>query len=204
MLNDMIRRALISVYDKSNLEILIDVLRRLNVEIVASSGTARRIKELGYDHVVEVSAYTGQPESPRGLLKTLHPKIHGGILLDPNNPEEGAYMARYGIEAFNLVVVNFYPFEEAASKDLEPHEVAEFIDIGGPAMIRAAAKASMLRDDIAVVVDPAQYREVAEAIKRWGGIPDDLRRRLALEAFKRTAQYDGVIVSYLEALGWDR
>lgn len=198
----MIRRALISVYDKGGLEILIDALRRLNVEIIASSGTAKRIRELGYDNIIEVSAYTGHPESPGGLLKTLHPRIHGGILLNPHDPEQGAYMERYGIEAFNLVVVNLYPFEEAASRGLSPREAAEFIDIGGPAMIRAAAKASLLRDDIAVVVDPSQYEAVAEALDRYGHIPDDLRRRLALEAFKRTAKYDEAIIRYLEALGW--
>jgi len=204
ILDDMMRRALISVYDKRDLELLVEELRRLGVEIVASSGTAGRIRELGYPRVVEVSEYTGHPESPRGLLKTLHPRIHGGILLNPQDPEQGDYMERCGIGAFNLVVVNLYPFEEAAARGLEPREAAEFIDIGGPAMIRAAGKASMLRGNIAVIVDPSQYDEVAEALRRGGEIPEDLRRRLALEAFRRTARYDEAIVRYLEGSGWDR
>jgi phosphoribosylaminoimidazolecarboxamide formyltransferase/IMP cyclohydrolase len=200
----MIRRVLISVYDKRGLETLLEELRRLGVKIVASSGTARRIRELSYDAVMEVSEYTGHPESPGGLLKTLHPKIHGGILLDPENPEQGAYMERQGIEPFNLVIINLYPFEEAAQQGSNPREAARFIDIGGPAMIRAAAKASMLRDDIAVVVDPSQYQEVVEALRREGRISEALKRRLTLEAFKRTAEYDEAITRYLEGLGWDR
>jgi phosphoribosylaminoimidazolecarboxamide formyltransferase/IMP cyclohydrolase len=200
----MIRRVLISVYDKRGLETLIEELRRLGVKIVASSRTARRIRELSYDEVMEVSEYTGHPESPGGLLKTLHPKIHGGILLDPENPEQRAYMERHGIEPFNLVISNLYPFEEAAQRGLNPREATQFIDIGGPAMIRAAAKASMFRNDIAVVVDPSQYQEVVEALRREGRIPEALRRRLTLEAFKRTAEYDEAITRYLEGLGWGR
>ncbi|MFQ6052806.1 MAG: hypothetical protein ACE5OO_01070 [Candidatus Bathyarchaeia archaeon] len=198
----MIKRALISVSDKAGLERLVDELSRWGVEIVASSGTAARIRGMGYGDVVEVSEYTGHPESPGGLLKTLHPKIHGGILLDRDDPDHRAYMERHGIEPFDLVVVNLYPFEAAAERGAAPREAAERIDIGGPAMIRAAAKASLLYDKVAVVVDPAQYGEVVEALRaNEGELTTEFRRRLAREAFKRTADYETAIAAYLEGLG---
>lgn len=147
--------------------------------------------------MVEVSEYTGFPEAPGGLLKTLHPKIHGGILLDPENPEQRAYMMREGIEPIDLVVVNLYPFEDYAAK-VGGREAAMGIDVGGPALIRAAAKAALLHGRVAVVVDPAQYGEVAEGLKRHDGdLPGDLKRRLAAEAFRRTSDYDAAIYRYL-------
>ncbi len=198
----MIKRALISVSDKTGLERLVEGLAKYGVEIVSSSGTAARIRELGYGNVVEVSEYTGHPESPGGLLKTLHPKIHGGLLLDPSDPEHRAYMERHGIKSFDLVVVNLYPFEAAAGRGAGLREAAENIDIGGPTMIRAAAKAALLYDRVAVVVDPAQYGEVVEALRENdGAVPSALRRRLAEEAFRRTAEYDAAICRYLEREG---
>ena len=195
----MIERALISVSDKAGLERLVDALSQLGAEVVASSGTAARIRELGYTNVKEVSEYTGHPESPGGLLKTLHPKIHGGLLLDRDDPEHRAYMERHGIRPFDLVVVDLYPFEAAASRGAGLREAAENIDIGGPTMIRAAAKAALLHDNVAVVVDPAQYGEVIETLRENGGtINSALRRRLAKAAFKRTAEYDAAISRYLE------
>lgn len=195
----MIKRALISVYDKSGLEKLLDVLGEFGVEIVSSGGTARRIRELGYQRLTEVAEYTGHPESPGGLLKTLHPKIHGGILLDPGDPEHRAYMDMHGIESFQLVCVNLYPFERVVSEGADLEEAAENIDIGGPTMTRSAAKAALLYETVAVVTDPSQYDGVAEAIRANGGdIPSDLRRSLAEKAFKKTAGYDRAIVDYLE------
>ncbi len=195
----MIERALISVSDKTGLDGLVEELSRLDVEIVASSGTAARIKELGYRNVKEVSEYTGHPESPGGLLKTLHPKIHGGLLLDRDDPEHREYMERHGIQPFDLVVVNLYPFEDAVERGVGLREAAENIDIGGPTMIRAAAKAALLYDKVTVVVDPAQYGQVVEALRENdGAIPSELRRRLAEEAFKRTAEYDAAICGYME------
>jgi len=197
----MIERALISVSDKTGLDRLMEGLSRLCVETVASSGTAARIRELGYGNVKEVSEYTGHPESPGGLLKTLHPKIHGGLLLDRDDPEHREYMERQGIRPFDLVVVNLYPFEAAAERGAGLREAAENIDIGGPALMRAAAKAALLYGRVAVVVDPAQYGEVVEALRENdGAIPSALRRMLAEEAFKRTAEYDAVIRSYLDRL----
>lgn len=195
----MIKRALISVYDKSGLEKLIEVLGMYGVEIVSSGGTARRIVEFGYKKLRKVAEYTGYPESPGGLLKTLHPKIHGGLLLDPDDPEHQKYMEKYGIEPFDLIVVNLYPFQDAAERGAGIKEAAENIDIGGPTMIRAAAKAALLYDRATVVFDPAQYGEIIEALSKNGGsIPSSLRRRLAEKAFKRTSWYDSVIAEYLK------
>jgi phosphoribosylaminoimidazolecarboxamide formyltransferase/IMP cyclohydrolase len=194
----MIKRALISVYDKSGLEELVEALSEFEVEIVSSGGTARRIRDMGYD-VTEVADHTGHPESPGGLLKTLHPKIHGGILLDPGKPEHRAYMEQHGIKPFDLVCVNLYPFEQVTARGAGLEEAAENIDIGGPTMIRSAAKAALLHDRVAVVTDPSQYHEVVEALRANGGdLTPKLRRRLAEKAFKRTAEYDMAIVEYLE------
>jgi len=194
----MIERALISVSDKTGLDGLVEELSRLDVEIVASSGTAARIKELGYRNVKEVSEYTGYPESPGGLLKTLHPKIHGGLLLNRDDSEHREYMERHGIRPFDLVVVNLYPFEDAVERGVGLRKAAENIDIGGPTMMRAAAKAALLYDKVTVVVDPAQYGQVVEALRENdGAIPSELRRRLAEEAFKRTTEYDAAICGYL-------
>ena len=195
----MIKRALISVYDKSGLEELVSALGELGVEIVSSGGTARKIRELGYQKLTEVAEYTGHPESPGGLLKTLHPKIHGGILLNPEDTEHRAYMERHGIEPFDLVCVNLYPFEQVAAKGADLEEAAENIDIGGPTMTRSAAKAALLYGKVAVVTDPSQYGKLADALKANDGeIPQELRRKLAEKAFKRTAGYDRAIVDYLE------
>lgn len=193
----MIRRALISVSDRRGLDKLVEVLASLGVEVVASSGTAAWLRRAGYRRVVEVSEYTGFPEAPGGLLKTLHPKIHGGILLNPENPEHRSYMERWGIEPIDLVVVNLYPFEEYAARG-GWREAAVGIDIGGPALIRAAAKASLLHGRVAVVVDPSQYEEVVEGLKRHNGnLPEGLRWRLAVEAFRRTSDYDEAIYRHL-------
>jgi phosphoribosylaminoimidazolecarboxamide formyltransferase/IMP cyclohydrolase len=195
----MIKRALISVYDKSGLEELVSALGELSVEIVSSGGTARRIREIGYPRLTEVAKHTGHPESPGGLLKTLHPKIHGGILLNPEVPEHRDYMERHGIEPFDLVCVNLYPFEHVVAKGADLEEAAENIDIGGPTMTRSAAKAALLYDKVAVVTDPSQYGELVETLRAYDGeITSELRRRLAEKAFKRTRDYDRAIVDYLE------
>ena len=196
---DMIKRALISVYDKSGLEILLEVLGEFSVEIVSSGGTARRIKEVGYPNLTEVASYTGHPESPGGLLKTLHPKIHGGILLNPDDPEHNAYMDKHGIEAFDLVCVNLYPFVRVVAEGVDLKEAAENIDIGGPTMTRSAAKAALLYDNVAVITDPSQYDEYAKALRaHQGKIPPEMRRELVEKAFKKTTNYDRAILDYLE------
>jgi phosphoribosylaminoimidazolecarboxamide formyltransferase/IMP cyclohydrolase len=195
----MIKKALISVYDKSGLDSLIEVLAEFEVEIVSSGGTAQKIKTLDYPHLTEVADYTSHPESPGGLLKTLHPKIHGGILLNPKIPEHQIYMKEHSIEPFDLVCVNLYPFERVVAEGAAFEKVAENIDIGGPTMTRSAAKAALLYDTIAVITDKSQYSEVAKTLRKYNGeLTTELKRRLAKKAFKRTANYDRAIVEYLE------
>jgi len=195
----LIERALISVYDKSGLEDLVKALGAYGVEIISSGGTARRIKELGYVKLVEVSDYTGFPESSGGLVKTLHPKVHGGLLMDRDDPEHRRWMDENGVKPIDLVVVNLYPFEEVVAEGADLETAGHNIDIGGPTMVRSAAKASLLYDRTCIVTTPAQYPEVTKTMKKHkGDLTTELRRRYALEAFKRTAAYDKAIVGYLE------
>ena len=195
----MIERTLISVSDKSGLEDLVKALGGIGSEIVSSGGTAKRIKELGYAKLTEVSEYTGHPESPGGLLKTLHPRIHGGLLLSRDVPEHREYMNRHGIKPFDMVVVNLYPFEATVAKGAGLLEAAENIDIGGPTMIRSAAKAALLYGKITVVTDPKQYPQIIKALKEnKGETPAKLVRELAEAAFRRTSAYDSAITAYLE------
>ena len=195
----MIKRALISVSDKSSLEDLLKTLSGLGVEIVSSGGTAKKIKELGYTKLTEVSDYTGHPESPGGLLKTLHPRVHGGLLLSRDLPEHREYMDKHGIKPFELVIVSLYPFEATVAKGAELLEAAENIDIGGPTMIRSAAKAALLYGEVAVVTDPKQYPEIIKTLKEnKGKVPKKLVRELARAAFHRTSAYDSAITAYLE------
>ena len=195
----MIERALISVYDKSGLEELAAALAGYGVEIISSGGTARRIREIGYDRLVEVSDYTGHPESPGGLVKTLHPKVHGGLLLDSDRHDHRRWMEENGVKPIDLVVCNLYPFEEVVAGGADLIKAGDNIDIGGPAMTRSAAKAALLYDRVCIVTDPAQYPEVVETLRNNGGeLTTELRRRYAHLAFKRTAGYDSAIVSYLE------
>ena len=195
----MIERALISVYDKTGLEMLVKALDGYGVEVISSGGTARRIREIGGERLVEVSSYTGHPESPGGLVKTLHPRVHGGILLDKSRPEHRKWMEENGVKPIDLVVCNLYPFEKVVAGGADLAEAADNIDIGGPTLTRSAAKAALLHDSVCVVTDPAQYPEVVKTLKRKGGeLTTELRRRYARAAFKRTAAYDSAIVTYLE------
>lgn len=195
----MIKRALISVYDKTGLEELLLVLEELGVTIISSGGTARRIREIGYKGVIDVEEYTQHPESPGGLVKTLHPKIHAGILLNPEAPEYKKYLEENGIKPIDLVVVNLYPFEETVAGGANIKEAAENIDIGGPTMIRSAAKAALLYNHVAVIVDPEDYISLAAALKKHDGeIPKEMINKLAENAFKHTAQYENAIKEYLE------
>jgi len=195
----MIKRAIISVSDKSKLEDLIKALGKYSVEIISSGGTANRIREIGYEKLVEVSKYTGYPESPDGLVKTLHPKIHGGLLLDRNNSEHMDWMKENGIKPIDLVVCNLYPFEAVISKGADLEMACHNIDIGGPTMMRSAAKAGLLYDSVCIVTSKNQYPElIRELEQNKGGITTELRRKYALEAFKRTRDYEKTIVSFLE------
>jgi len=194
----MIKRALISVSDKSGLEDIIKTLNDLGVEIVSSGGTAKKIKEIGCTKLMEVSDYTGHPESPGGLLKTLHPRVHGGLLLSGDLSEHREYMNKHGIKPFDLVIVNLYPFEATVAKGAELIEAAENIDIGGPTMIRSAAKAALLYGQVAVVTDPKLYPTIIKALEENSGeVPKKLIRELAEIAFHRTSAYDSAIACYL-------
>lgn len=190
-----VRRALVSVYDKTG---LVDFCRRLHaagVELVSSGGTAAAIAAAGMP-VTAVSDVTGHPEILGGRVKTLHPSIHGGILADVGNQAHVAELEAHGIEAFQLVVSNLYPFREAVARPgVTEAEAIEEIDIGGPAMVRAAAKNHA---NVAIVTSADQYAAVAEAVEA-GGTTLELRRRLAREAFFHTASYDAAIVGWLHS-----
>jgi phosphoribosylaminoimidazolecarboxamide formyltransferase/IMP cyclohydrolase len=197
----VIKRALISVYDKNGLEELVEAFGEYGVEIVSSGGTARRIRELGYGKLVEVSDYTGHPESPGGLVKTLHPKVHGGLLLNREEPSHVKWMDENSVKPIDIVVSNLYPFEKVVEGGADLKTAAENIDIGGPSMTRSAAKAALLYDSVAIITDPTQYSEVIKALRENDGeLTTELRRNLAEKAFKRTEGYDSAIVAYLEGM----
>ena len=188
-------RALVSVHDKSGLVELGRALAALGIEIVSTGGTARLLRESGVA-VREVSEITGFPEMMDGRVKTLHPKIHGGILARRDVPEHVAALEQHGIPTIDLVISSLYPFEATVARPgVTPAEAIEQIDVGGPAMIRAAAKNHA---SVAVVTDPSQYAAVLDELRASGGaLSDETRSGLAREAFRRTAEYDAAIASYL-------
>ncbi|MCS7090836.1 MAG: bifunctional phosphoribosylaminoimidazolecarboxamide formyltransferase/IMP cyclohydrolase [Verrucomicrobiota bacterium] len=187
-------RALISVWDKTGLIPFAQVLAEAGVEILSTGGTARILRQAGLP-VLELSQYTGFPEILDGRVKTLHPKVHGGLLFLRERPEHRATAVAHGIRPIDLVVVNLYPFEQTVSRPTVTEEEAiENIDIGGPAMLRSAAKNHA---HVTVVVDPADYPAVAAQIREHGQTTAALRRRLAQKAFARTAAYDVAIASWL-------
>lgn len=188
-----VRRALLSVSDKTGLAELAETLRRHGVEIVSTGGTRKALEAAGIP-VTDVSAVTGFPEIMDGRVKTLHPRIHGGLLADRGLADHVKALEAHGIEPFELVVVNLYPFEETIAGGAERSAAVETIDIGGPAMIRAAAKNHAY---VAVATDPADYPAIGEALAAEGGaVPFALRRRLAAKAFARTAAYDAEIARW--------
>jgi phosphoribosylaminoimidazolecarboxamide formyltransferase/IMP cyclohydrolase len=187
-----IKRALVSVYDKTGLDELGKALAAAGVEVVSTGSTAKRLADAGVA-VTPVEQLTGFPECLDGRVKTLHPKVHAGILADLRKPEHEAQLADLGIAAFELVVGNLYPFRETVQSGATPDECVEQIDIGGPSMVRAAAKN---HPSVAVVVDPATYRAVIEAVKS-GGFTLEQRQRLAAQAFAHTASYDVAVASWL-------
>jgi phosphoribosylaminoimidazolecarboxamide formyltransferase/IMP cyclohydrolase len=193
-----IERALISVYDKTGIVEFAKVLAALNVEIVSTGGTSRLLASSGIQ-VREVADLTGFPEILDGRVKTINPRIAGGLLAIRDNTEHMRQIAEHGLPLIGLVCVNLYPFVETTRKTgVEFHEVIENIDIGGPSMIRAAAKNFQ---DVAVVTSPADYAAVAEALTSSGGILSrDLLFDLARKAFLCTARYDGQIAQYLSSL----
>src|ERR1043166_682354 len=189
-----IQRALISVYDKTGLIPFAQTLVSAKVELVSTGGTARALREAGVP-VVELSDYTGFPEMLDGRVKTLHPKVHGGVLFLRGNAKHEAAAKQHGIGPIDLVVVNLYPFEQTVAKpDVALAEAIENIDIGGPSMLRSAAKN---HEFVTVVMDPGDYAEVAAQIKAKGNTTLELRRKLAARVFARTSAYDAVIATHL-------
>jgi phosphoribosylaminoimidazolecarboxamide formyltransferase / IMP cyclohydrolase len=189
-----IRRALISVYDKTGLEDLASGLHAAGVEITSTGTTAARISAAGVP-VTKVEELTGFPECLDGRVKTLHPAVHAGLLADTANPQHEAQLAQLGIEPFQLVVSNLYPFEATVASGASPQECVEQIDIGGPAMVRAAAKN---HGSVTVITDPSRYADVLAALAE-GGFTLDQRRHLAAEAFAHTAAYDLAVASWFAA-----
>jgi phosphoribosylaminoimidazolecarboxamide formyltransferase/IMP cyclohydrolase len=189
----MKRRALISVSDKRGIENLALRLSGMGFEIISTGGTARTLTEAGV-RVVPVSEVTGAPEILGGRVKTLHPKIHGGILADLGDPDHVEQLVEQDIGPIDLVCINLYPFEETVAGGAPEKEVIEQIDIGGPAMLRAAAKNFR---SVIVVPSPEVYEEVLAALESEGQVPEETRRRLALAAFRRTAEYDAAISGWL-------
>ena len=195
-----IRRALVSVYDKEGVVELCRGLVERQVEILSSGGTARLLGEHGIA-VTPVAEYTGFPELLDGRVKTLHPRIHAGILAMRSNAGHMGDLEQNGIEPIDLVVVNLYPFEKTAvTEGIGLADVVEMIDIGGPAMVRAAAKNYT---SVGVVVDPADYDRVLEEIAEHGGLSDETRLRMAVEAFRHTSSYDNAVFTYLRGVGPD-
>ena len=194
MSDPVIERALISVSDKNGIAEIARVLHERKIEILSTGGTKRYLEEASIN-VTDIASYTEFPEMMSGRLKTLHPRVHGGILCRHDRSEELESMQAQGILKIPLVIVNLYPFEETISREDADLAIAiENIDIGGPTMIRAAAKNYRFTT---VVTSPEQYAEVAEQIQKQGATSLTLRKKLALDAFKKTASYDRAIANYL-------
>jgi phosphoribosylaminoimidazolecarboxamide formyltransferase/IMP cyclohydrolase len=187
-----VRRALLAVYDKTGVVDLARDLAELGVEVVSSGGTAATLRDAGLE-VTPVEDVTGFPEMLEGRVKTLHPMIHAGLLADTRKAEHLEQLAERGIEPFELLVVNLYPFRETVASGAGDDDVIEKIDIGGPAMVRAAAKNF---ESVAVVVDPTSYGAVLAEIREHGGVPRATRERLAAAAFAHTAAYDAAVAGW--------
>lgn len=190
-----IQRAIISLSDKSGIVQFAKDLQAFRVEILSTGGTAKTLRESGLK-IMDVSEYTGFPEMLDGRVKTLHPKIHGGLLGIRDNPEHAKKMKEHGIIPIDMVVVNLYPFEATVAKpSCTLEEAIENIDIGGPSMLRAAAKNYPY---VTVIVDPADYKTVLEEMKKSGGVVGkETNFRLAKKVYQLTSRYDRAISEYL-------
>src|ERR1700737_4837389 len=192
-----VQRSLISVFDKTGIVDFAKKLAALRIEILSTGGTAKLLREAGVA-VCDVSEFTGWPEMLGGRVKTLHPKVHGGLLFRRNLPEDQKQAAEHGIAPIDLVVVNLYPFEAtAAKKDLTAEELTKNIDIGGPTMLRSAAKNF---ESVTVITDPADYDRVASELEGTRETSLAMRTDLARKVFATTSRYDGMITAELERL----
>ena len=192
-----INRALISISDKKNLKPLLNILKKNKVEIISSGGTYREIKKLKFK-CTEVSEYTGSPEILDGRVKTLHPKIHAGILNKRNSKSHYQDLIKNNFKNIDLVIVNFYPFEETLKNTSNHKKIIENIDIGGPTLVRAAAKNY---NDVTVITSSSQYDElIDEMVKFKGSTSVNFREKMSQIAFTETAYYDSVISSYFNKI----
>jgi phosphoribosylaminoimidazolecarboxamide formyltransferase / IMP cyclohydrolase len=190
-----IQRALLSVSDKTGLVAFAQILAAQGVELISTGGTARALRDAGLA-VKDISEHTGFPEMLDGRVKTLHPKVHGGLLFIRGNETHEAAVKAHGITPIDLVVVNLYPFEQTVAKEnVSLHDAIENIDIGGPSMLRSAAKN---HDSVTVIVDPLDYAEVAKQISETGNTTLELRRKLCAKVYARTAAYDAAIATHLQ------
>ncbi len=196
-MKEKVQRALLSVSDKAGIVELARALSEMGVEILSTGGTRKTIAEAGIN-VRSVSDYTGFPEMMDGRVKTLHPKIHAGLLALRDNMEHMRQVDKHDIELIDMVVVNLYPFQQTISKEgVRLEDAIEQIDIGGPTMLRSAAKNYR---DVAVVVNPERYAQIIEEMRAGDGrVSDDLKFELACEVFEHTATYDRAIADYLAA-----
>ena len=192
-----IKKALISISDKKNLKDLLYILTKSKIELISSGGTYKEIKRLKFK-CLEVSEYTRSPEILDGRVKTLHPKIHAGILSKRNNPSHKNDLKNNNFEEIDLVIVNFYPFEKTLEQTTNHIKIIENIDVGGPTMVRAAAKNY---NDVTVITSPNQYEELIYEIKKNNGCTSlEFRKKMSSEAFSETAYYDAVISNYFNKI----
>ncbi|HOJ43985.1 MAG TPA: hypothetical protein PK800_07665 [Syntrophorhabdaceae bacterium] len=192
-----IKRAIISVSDKTGLSDFAHFLKKYNVEILSTGGTKKYLDSIGVE-TTEISSYTGFPEIMDGRVKTLHPKVHGGILNIRDNKEHQKAVEEHNIKHIDMIVVNLYPFKEVVARGCTFEEAIENIDIGGPSMIRAGAKNFKY---VTVVTDPSDYNEVMEVMKaNNGATTEHLRFKLAKKVFHLTYDYDKAIFDYLSEI----
>ena len=192
-----IKKALISVSDKKNLKELLKILAKHKIKLISSGGTYKEIRKLNYK-CLEVSEYTGSPEILGGRVKTLHPKIYAGILSKRNNKSHIKDLKNHNFEEIDLVIVNFYPFEKTLEQTNNHLKIIENIDVGGPTMVRAAAKNYK---DVTVITSSDQYSELINEIeKNKGSTSIEFRERMSLEAFSETAYYDALISNYFNKI----
>jgi phosphoribosylaminoimidazolecarboxamide formyltransferase/IMP cyclohydrolase len=190
-----IKTVLVSVSDKSGVAEFAKELSKFGVNFLSTGGTAKLLRDAGLN-VRDVSEYTGFPEMLDGRVKTLHPKVHGGLLGIRSNPEHVKTMKQHGIEEIDMVVINLYPFKQTIAKPgCTLEEAIENIDIGGPTMLRSAAKNF---EFVSVIIDPADYKPVLDEMKKSNGeVSRNTNFRLAVKVFQTTHEYDGMITSYL-------
>ncbi len=197
---EKIKRALISLTDKSGIEGFASELIKLNIELLSTGGTAKKLRDAGLT-VMDVSEFTGFPEMLDGRVKTLHPRVHGGILNQRGNKVHQAQCTEHGLENIDLIVVNLYDFEKTiADPECTLAAAIENIDIGGPTMLRAAAKNF---NDVTVIVDPADYPQVIKEIKETGNTALKTRFKLASKVFALTSRYDTAISKWLDRVDID-